>query len=98
LHSRLYHFVKQLKEEEELSVDIVVVSVGWAKVKPNVQEDIDYVIAHPHVIRWFIQNLDLYGGNPNNNNNNYTTTTTQHSRIFIPRWNPSHMEYRRDRI
>ena len=38
-------------------------------VKPNVQEDIDYVIAHPHVIRWFIQNLDLYGGN------NYTQPT-----------------------
>ena len=41
-------------------------------VKPNVQEDIDYVIAHPHVIRWFIQNLDLYGGN---NYNSYTQPT-----------------------
>ena len=35
LHIQLNHFVKQLKDEE-LSVDIVVVSGGWSLVKPNV--------------------------------------------------------------
>lgn len=66
LHTRLRHFVEQLKLEE-LLVDIVVVSGQWALVAPNEQEDIDYVVAHPRVICWFIQNLDVYGGNNYNN-------------------------------
>jgi len=77
LHTRLRHFVEQLKLEE-LLVDIVVVSGQWAKVTPNEQEDIDYVVAHPRVISWFIQNLDVYGGN---NYSNATRLIKRHPKV-----------------
>ena len=76
LHTRLRHFVEQLKLEE-LLVDIVVISGQWALVALNEQEDIDYVVAHPRVICWFIQNLDVYGGNNYNN-----TGLKRHPKVY----------------
>lgn len=59
-HARLGHFAEQLRAEG-LGADVVVLSGQWSKVAPARREDADYVAGHPRVVRWFVQNADVYG-------------------------------------
>jgi hypothetical protein len=47
---------------EGVSTNIIVISGDWQLVKPASNVSIHKLLTHPHVLKWFCQNLPKYGG------------------------------------
>jgi hypothetical protein len=56
--NKLDHFVN--KTMQEIDVNYVILSGNEQKVDPISKETFDAVVNNPHVIHWFMQNMDVY--------------------------------------